>query len=72
MSQSNPKDDEWIRKNFERLVDRYPGQYIAVANEELFVGPAREMVEKAARGKHSQVIPSVMQVPRPESLTCAL
>lgn len=69
---SNPKDDELIRKNFEKLVDEHPGQYIAVANEELFIGLTRKIVEKAARKKHPQTIPSVMQIPRPESLICAL
>lgn len=68
----NPKDDELIRENFEKLVNEHPGQYIAVANEELFIGSTREVVEKAAKKKHPRIIPSVMQIPRPESLTCAL
>ncbi|MBI4546432.1 MAG: hypothetical protein HY707_00520 [Ignavibacteriae bacterium] len=32
------KDGEWIHRHFEEIVDQYAGRYVAVANEELFVG----------------------------------
>lgn len=72
LSKFSPKDDEWILKNFGSLVSKYPGQYAAVANEELFIASAREAVEKAAQKKYPKALPSVMKIPRPESLTCVL
>lgn len=65
-------DDEWIRRHFEELVDRYPGQYAVVAKGELFVGhDARKLFAKA-RGKHPEVVPTGMPIPRPQDFLCAL
>jgi len=59
------KDQEWIHKHFEELVDQYAGRYVAVANEELFVGDSPKEVEEKARQKYPDSIPSVLRVPRP-------
>ena len=65
-------DDQWIRRHFEELVDKYPGQYAVVAEGELFVGyDARQLFERA-RSKHPNVIPTSFPVPRPEDFSCAL
>lgn len=66
------KDDEWIHKHFEELVDTYPGQYAVVAEGELFVGYDARQLEKEARRKHPGVIPTGLPIPRPEDFTCAL
>ena len=65
-------DDEWIRRHFEELVDKYAGQYAVVASGELFVGYDPVQLDGLARKKHPRVIPSVLRVPRPEDFTCAL
>ena len=65
-------DDEWIRRHFEELVDKYAGQYAVVADGELFVGYDPVQLETEAHKKHPGVIPSVLRVPRPEDFTCAL
>lgn len=67
----NPKDDQLIRKNFELFVKKHPGEYVAVANGKIVFGKSRnEAEEKLA--KLTKTLPSVMQVPREKSLTCAL
>lgn len=71
MSKFNPKDDQLIRKNFEKFVKKHPGEYVAVADGKVVFAKTRTEVEKKI-AKHSKILPSVMQVPREESLTCAL
>lgn len=66
------KDQEWIHKHFEELVDNYAGRYVAVANEELFVGDSLKEAREKALQKYPNVNPSVLLVPRPEHFVCAL
>lgn len=67
------KDDAWIRNNFEKLVDNHAGEYVAVAGGKVVFGKTRQDVEEELQGKiKKDVLPSVMQVPHRESLTCAL
>lgn len=65
-------DDEWIRRHFEELVDKYAGQYAVVAEGELFVGPDAKRLFAEARRKHPDTIPTGMPVPRPQDFVCAL
>lgn len=66
------EDEKWVHQHFEELVDNYAGRYIAVANEELFVGDSAKEVEEKARRKYPGTIPSVLRVPRPEDFICAV
>lgn len=66
------KDEEWIHKHYEELIDKYAGKHIAVANEEIFVGKSYKEARELAINKYPDVNPSVLQVPRPEELVCAL
>ncbi len=67
------KDQEWIVKHFEELVEKYGGKFIAVSNEEIIaVGDSSKVVDDIAREKNPDVIPSVIHVPREENLTCIL
>ncbi len=66
------RDDQWIHSHFEELVDNYAGRYVAVANEELFVGESPKEVEEKARMKHPDSIPSVLRIPHVEDLICAV
>jgi hypothetical protein len=66
------KDEQWIHDHFEELVDAYAGRYVAVANEELFVGDSPKEVEEKARQKYPNSIPSVLGVPHPEDFICAV
>lgn len=65
-------DDEWVRRHFEELVDKYAGQYAVVAEGELFVGYDAKQLDETARRKHPGVIPTGLRIPRPEDFTCAL
>lgn len=69
---SSLKDDEWIRKHFEELVDTYGGQYIIVAGGEVFTGKDVVRLEAKARRKHPGVMPIGMPVPRPRDFQCVL
>jgi len=67
------KDQQWIVKHFEELVEKYGGKYIAVVYEKIVaIGDSPAKVDDEARGQFPNVIPSVMHVPRKEALTCIL
>lgn len=68
----DPKDDAWIRDNFERLVEKHAGEFVAVAKGEKAFGKTRMEAEEKLSKKVKDVLPSVMQIPHKESLTCAL
>lgn len=68
----NLKDDRWIRDNFEKLVEKHPGEYVAVAGGQAVFGQTRQEAEEKLHRKVKLVLPSVMQIPHQESLTCAL
>lgn len=72
MKKFNPSDDQWIRKNFEKLVSGHPGEYVAVAQGKVAFGKTRPEVEQKLSKYTTKIMASVMQVPRKESLTCAL
>ncbi len=65
-------DQDWIRRHFEELVDKYAGQYAVVAEGELFVGHDARQLDETARRKHPSVMPTGLRIPRPEDFTCAL
>lgn len=66
------KDDEWILKNLEKLVDEHGGKYVVVADGETFIGRDAALLEKQARKKHPGVTPTGMPIPQPKDFTCAL
>ncbi len=70
--QFNQQDDQWIRKNFEKLVEKHAGEYIAVASGKIAFGKTRKEAEEKLQNRVKNVLPSVMQIPHQESLTCAL
>lgn len=70
MKNFNPKDDQWIRRNFEKLVDNHAGEYVAVASGKVSFGKTRKAAEDKLK-KTKNVIPSVAQIPHEESLICA-
>ena len=67
------REQEWIVKHFEELVEKYGGKFVAVSNEEIVaVGDSSKVVDEIAREKYPDIIPSVIHVPREENLTCIL
>jgi len=72
MKKFSLKDDQWIRKNFEKLVEKHPGKYIAVAAGKFVLGKTRQEAEEKITQKVRNILPSVLQIPHKESLICAL
>ena len=66
------KDDEWLRRHFEELVDTHAGQYAVVAEGEVFIGQDARQLFAEARRKHPGVVPTGMPIPRPQDFACAL
>lgn len=73
MLQSLPEDDEWIRRHFVELVNKYAHHYVAVANQEI-VGISRDplVAEREAKKKYPNIMPSVILVPSERDFQCAL
>jgi hypothetical protein len=62
------RDDRWVSKNFDKLMDLYGGRYVAVVNQRVVaVGPRPDTVENRARSLTGARVPSVVMVPRKES-----
>lgn len=56
-------NDKFVTANFEEIIKKYSGRYIAVNNSEVFTG--EDAVEKAEE-KYPQKTPLFMRVPNPK------
>lgn len=63
MSKKILDNDEFVAKNFEKLVEKYAHKRIVISNGEIFTG---EDAVKKARTKYPKTIPLSMPVPGPE------
>ena len=64
------KNDRWIAKNFDRLVDLYGGRYVAVVDQKVVASGNRpELVEEKACRETGAKVPSVVKVPKKENLS---
>ena len=72
MIKVNPQDETWLRNNFEKLVASHAGEYIAIANKKIAFGKTRQEAEGKLSKKVRDILPTAMQIPHQESLTCAL
>lgn len=67
------KDDTWIRKHFEELVEKYEGKYVAVVDEKVAgVADTRIEAENMALKKNPNKLPSVILIPHKEDFKCLL
>ena len=67
------KDDVWIRKHFENLVEKYEGKYVAVVDEKIVgVGSTRVEAESTAMKLYPDKLPSVILIPHKEDFECLL
>lgn len=58
-------DDRWIVRNFDRLMVRYGGQYVAVVHQRVVaVGGSAKQVEEEAQRITGMALPSVICLPR--------
>lgn len=59
------RDDRWIARHFDQLMDRHGGQYIAVVHRQVVaVGASAKTVEDQARRRTGAALPSVIRIPR--------
>jgi len=67
------RSQKWITENFEALVTRYGGKYIAVVGEEVVAVALtpKEAMEEAKRVAKAEDI-SLLKVPSEEELICIL
>lgn len=67
------KEDQWINRHFEELVDTYAGRYVAVVGEKVAsIGSTPWEVEEEAKKKYPSSRPSVLKVPRPQDFISIL
>ncbi len=64
--------DKWLTENFGKLVNKYPGEYIIVADGKIYRnGSPNQLRDKAIKENPSAVIMG-HRVPRPKDFLCAL
>ena len=68
----DPNDEKILRRNMDRLIDKYPGQYVIVCGGEIFVGRDVAKLERDARQKHPGITTTGSPIPRPKDLFCVL
>lgn len=67
------KDDKWLSTHFGQLVRRYAGKAVAVVRGRVVaVGSSEYEVERKAKKLYPNSQPSVMKIPKPKELVCAL
>lgn len=63
------KNDRWIARNFEKLIDLYGGRTVAVVRQKVVaVGRWPDQVERRARAVTGAKEPAVLRLPRKDSL----
>ncbi len=67
------KDDLWVSRHFEELVEKYGGSYVAISGERVvaLAKGAKEAHDKAKEAVGDVQI-TLLKVPREEELVCLL
>jgi len=60
---ADERDSLWFSEHYDEIRENYKGKYIAVVNEELFVGETAEEAERQARKKYPSREPLVDYIP---------
>ena len=60
---SDDKDSIWFSEHYEQIKEKYKGKYVAVVNEELFVGETIEEAESKAKEKYPYREPFLDHIP---------
>lgn len=64
--------DKWLKDHLEELVDKYAGEYIVVAEGEIYRGASPSRLRDKAKTKHPEALILGMRVPQPQDFICAL
>ena len=60
---ADEKDSFWFSEHYDEIKENYKGKYIAVVNEELFIGETAEEVDVRAKKKYPNREPLVDYIP---------
>ena len=60
---ADEKDSRWFSEHYDEIKENYKGKYIAVVNEELFVGETAEKAEVQAKAKYPHRDPLINYIP---------
>ncbi len=64
--------DKWLTEHFEELVDKFPGEFLIIANGKIYRnGSPSQLRDKAMKENPGAVIMG-HRVPRPKDFLCAL
>ena len=64
--------DKWLTDNFEKLVNKYPGEYIIVANGRIYRKGSPSLLRDQAIKENPGAVIMGHRVPRPKDFLCAL
>jgi len=64
--------DNWLKEHIEELVDRFAGEYLVIANGQIYRDGTPSQLRNRAQTEHPGIIIMGMRVPRPEDFICAL
>jgi hypothetical protein len=65
-------NDRWLREHFEELVDKYAGEFLVVADGQIYRGGTPSQLRDQAQSEHPKSKIMGIRVPRPEDFICAL
>ena len=64
--------DKWLKNHLEALVNKYAGEYIVVADGEIYRGGSVSHLREKAKAEHPKAVILGMRVPHPQDFLCAL
>ena len=60
---ADDKDSVWLSDHYEQIKEKYKGKYVAVVNEELFVGETIREAKLKAKAKYPDREPFIDYIP---------
>ena len=64
--------DKWLKKHLEKLVDKYAGEYIVVAEGQIYRGASPSRLRDKAKVEHPKAVILGLRIPQPQDFLCAL
>ena len=65
-------NDRWLTQHFEELVDKHAGEFIVVADGQIYRSGTPSQLRDRARAEHPRAKIMGLRIPRPEDFLCAL
>ena len=64
--------DKWVKDNLEKLVNKFAGEFILMADGQLYRGASPSQLREKAKREHPKAVIFGMRVPSPQDFICAL